>query len=534
MLDLLVLGSGIAGLSAALLAAGEHGLRVGVVTKGSLPQGATRWAQGGVAAVLGDTDDSTDAHLADTVTVGVGLCDADAVRVLVDEGPDRVSELIELGARFDRDADGRLALGREGGHSASRVVHAGGAATGAEIERVLVDAVRRTAVVIHEHAFAVDLVVDGGQCVGVEVLLADGTTTVVTAANVLMATGGAGQLFAVTTNPVEATGDGVAMALRAGVVCADVEFVQFHPTALHADRSPRPLLTEALRGDGAVLRDRHGQRFVDELLPRDEVSRAMLATMLDQGVDHLWLDATGVEAVASAYPSITSVLAGAGLDPATDWLPVAPAAHYLCGGVVTDLHGATSLPGLWAAGEVACSGVHGANRLASNSLLEGLVFGWRAARSVVSGRRGPTPTGVMAGVLGHPHDRPAAVVMDYDPAGVPGRAGCDHGALGELQRAMTTGAGVLRSDRSLTSVTATLAGLAASAGDGSPAALEVANLVTVASAVVAAARARTESRGVHTRADYPDTDPTQAHRLVCRPSTVQAPAFDAVGPAGAG
>ncbi len=294
-LDLLVVGSGIAGLSAALGAARHHGLAVGLLTKGSLADAATRWAQGGVAAVLGGAGDSTDLHFADTLSVGAGLCDPDAVRVMVDEGPDLVAGLVSLGARFDRDADGQLSLGREGGHSASRVVHAGGAATGAEIERVLVDAVRATAARVVEHAFAIDLLVGGDGCGGVLVRHGDGTLGEVRAANVLVATGGAGQVYSVTTNPAEATGDGVAMALRAQVACADLEFVQFHPTALHVDRSPRPLVTEALRGEGALLRDLDGERFVDELSARDVVSRAMTRRMLDTGATNLWLDVTGVD-----------------------------------------------------------------------------------------------------------------------------------------------------------------------------------------------------------------------------------------------
>ena len=272
-LDLLVLGSGVAGLSAAVRAADVHGLSVGVLTKGELHQATTRWAQGGVAAVLAEDPDSTDLHLADTLAAGAGLCDPEAVRVLVDEGPSRVHELIALGAAFDLDEHGNLLLAREGGHSLPRIVHAGGAATGAEIERALVEAVHRTASTVLECTFALDLVVDGGRCRGVIATDTDGTMTEVRATHVLVATGGAGQLFAVTTNPVEATGDGIAMALRKDVPVADIEFVQFHPTALHHPKMPRPLLSEALRGHGAILRDSHGERFVDELLPRDRVAR---------------------------------------------------------------------------------------------------------------------------------------------------------------------------------------------------------------------------------------------------------------------
>src|SRR4051812_48921445 len=374
-------------------------MRVGVLTKAELVQSATRWAQGGVAAALSEDEDSTDLHLADTLKAGAGLCDVDAVRVLVDEGPSRVNELISLGAVFDRDHQGALQLAREGGHSTARVVHAGGAATGAEIERALVAAVRATAAAVYEDWFALDLIVANGCCTGVTAIDPNGQRHTVSATNVLLATGGAGQLFAVTTNPAESTGDGLAMALRAGVPVADVEFMQFHPTALHHPAMPRPLLSEALRGHGAVLRDRHGDRFVDELLPRDQVSRAMTNRMLEQGVDHLWLDATGLDQFEQRFPTIAAALREVGLDPATDWLPIAPAAHYLSGGVVTDLDGATSLPGLWAAGEAACVGVHGANRLASNSLLECLVFASRVVESIDRGKDVAEATGAMSAVL---------------------------------------------------------------------------------------------------------------------------------------
>jgi L-aspartate oxidase len=527
-LDLLVVGSGVAGLSAAVRAAETHGLRVGVLTKGELSQATTRWAQGGVAAVLAEDPDSTDLHLADTLAAGAGLCDVDAVRVLVDEGPGRVGDLIALGAIFDVDAQGRLELAREGGHSLPRVVHAGGAATGAEIERALVAAVVRSAAALHEHAFALDLLVGGGRCRGVRAVGPEGDVVEIAARQVLLATGGAGQVFAVTTNPLEATGDGVAMALRAGVAVADVEFVQFHPTALHHPRMPRPLLSEALRGHGALLRDTTGERFVDELLPRDEVSRAMTARMLDLGVDHCWLDATGLDAFAERFPTIAAALDEAGLDPAADWLPIAPAAHYLCGGVVTDIDGATTLPGLWAAGEVACSGVHGANRLASNSLLEGMVFGARVVEAVERGVDAAGATGAMRAVIASTGHDDAAVIGGSTvegwqaPAALP-TAGTDGdlAALGaardRLQRAATAGAGVLRCADSLAATSAVVADVGALAGASSGvAAWELANLAACASAVLAGATARLESRGAHTRTDHPGTEPAFRRRLVLR------------------
>lgn len=509
-LDLLVLGSGVAGLSAAMRAA-RTGMRVGVLTKAGLDMATTRWAQGGVAAVLGGSDpDSTDLHLADTLQAGDGLCDVDAVRVLVDEGPDRVYELISLGAVFDVDAHGELAKAREGGHSVARIVHAGGAATGMEIERALVVAVRETAASVLERTFARELLVEAGRCQGVRAIGADGAEIEVRSRHVLLATGGAGQLYAVTTNPVEATGDGTAMALRSGVAVADIEFVQFHPTALHHPLMPRPLLSEALRGHGALLRDTNGERFVDELLPRDKVSRAITERMHALGAEHVYLDATVLERFGSRFPTIAGALAEVGLDPAKEWLPVAPAAHYCCGGVVADLDGATSLPGLWAAGEVACNGVMGANRLASNSLLDGMVFAPRAVDAIDDGREGPRPTGAMRavldgddvvpGVIGGRHLRLAIDAPSGDPLG-----------RDELQLTMTEHAGVLRTAESLS--TAAAMAHRPPAGSG-VAADEIANLSIIARAVCAAALAREETRGAHARVEFPDADPALAVRFV--------------------
>ncbi|HTZ08340.1 MAG TPA: L-aspartate oxidase [Acidimicrobiales bacterium] len=517
-LDVLVLGSGVAGLSAVVRLAGREGLRVGVLTKAELAQSATRWAQGGIAAAVGGDEDSADLHLADTLAAGAGLCDVDAVRVLVGEGPGRVHELIALGAVFDREAGGDLALAREGGHSTARVLHAGGAATGAEVERALVSAVRRSAAAVLEQWFALDLVVEGGRCVGVDALDPGGTRARVRATQVVLATGGAGQLYAVTTNPTEATGDGVAMALRAGVAVADIEFFQFHPTALHHPAMPRPLLSEALRGHGALLRDARGERFVDELAPRDVVSRAMADRMAEQGVGHLWLDATGLEAFAARFPTVAASLAGAGLDPAVDWLPIAPAAHYLSGGVVTDLDGASALPGLWAAGEAACTGVHGANRLASNSLLEGMVYGARLAEAIAAGRDGPRPSGVMGALLeGGPAPIPCVAVSEAVPPAPGAPAEGDAAKLRDrLQRAMTEGAGVLRSSASLAGAASEVAAVAAAAPGLAPGheRAELDNLVTVAGALLRSAETRTETRGAHARRDHPATRPEWRCRLV--------------------
>lgn len=512
-LDLLILGSGVAGLSAAVRAAETHGMRVGVLTKGELHQSTTRWAQGGVAAVLRGDPDSSDAHLADTLRAGAGLCDRDAVRVLVDEGPGRVNELIALGAMFDQSPEGEYLLSREGGHSFARVLHAGGAATGIEVERALVEAVHETATAVHEQWFALDLLVEDGSCRGVRALTDAGVVAEVRADHVLVATGGAGQVFAVTTNPTEATGDGIAMALRAGAAVADVEFVQFHPTALHHPESPRPLLSEALRGHGAVIRDGDGERFVDELLPRDEVSRAITARMHDRGTDHVYLDVTTIESFEARFPTIDAKMRELGFDPASEWLPIAPAAHYLCGGILTDLDGAATLPGLWGAGETCCTGVHGANRLASNSLLDGMVFGFRVVEAIERGKHRPEPTGAMRAVLTG-GDRAEAI---------PGRAlegwrtvqahvGEDVAPVpelrGALQRAMTRGAGVLRDAGSLATVRPVVdrALAVVAASDDRREVRELANVAEVARALLVGAGARTESRGAHTRRDHPARD----------------------------
>ena len=426
-----------------------------MLTKGELDQATTRWAQGGVAAVLGGDPDSTDLHLADTLGAGAGLCDVDAVRVLVDEGPGRVTELIAMGAHFDRDREGRLLLAREGGHSMARVVHAGGAATGAEIERALVDEVRATAAAMLGAVVRLELIVEGGRCCGVRAIDADGAVQEIEARHVLLATGGSGQVFAATTNPLEATGDGLAMALRAGVACADVEFVQFHPTALFSPRMPRPLLSEALRGHGALIRDGRGERFVDELQPRDVVARAITASCSRTTPTTCSSTPPCSRTSPSASRPSTATSRPPGSTRPRDLLPIAPAAHYQCGGVVTDLRGATSLPGLWAAGEVTCTGVHGANRLASNSLLEGMVFGPTVIEAIERGVDGPEPTrrhacgaarasGRLGRISGRPRDRAAR------SPGPRGSADAGLEAMRDIiQREMTRGAGVLRSAASL-------------------------------------------------------------------------------------
>ncbi len=522
--DVVVVGSGVAGLTAALHLR-EAGLHVTVVTKVNIDDGSTRWAQGGIAAVL-DPYDTPAEHAADTLVAGVGLCDKAAVDVLVTEGPARVRELMRWGAEFDRHPDGALMLTREGGHHANRIVHAGGDATGAEVQRALHAAVLRDPWIrLVEHALVLDLLRDAtGRACGVTLhVLGEGSEDgvgAILARAVVLATGGMGQIYATTTNPVVSTGDGVALALRAGATVTDIEFVQFHPTALMVPSSPggersaqQPLVSEAMRGEGAHLVDADGKRFMvgqhelAELAPRDVVAKGIHRVQLSTGADHVFLDARHIPDLARRFPTITASCRAAGIDPETELIPVAPAAHYASGGVRTNLDGRTSIDGLYACGEVACTGVHGANRLASNSLLEGLVFARRIAADIA--RHLPAQSDPAAAANRPTMDSEASVGSDATEGWA-----IDNAIRPALQRAMTRGAGVLRSEESLTATTRDLASLGTRRAPANTASWEAANLLTVASALLAAASRRAETRGCHWREDFPAADPAWLGHLL--------------------
>jgi len=522
--DVVVVGSGVAGLTAALRCEAA-GLTTVVVTKARLDDGSTRWAQGGIAAALGEGD-TPEQHLEDTLVAGAGLCDEEAVRILVTEGPDAVRRLISTGAHFDTDDEGGIQLTREGGHHRRRIAHAGGDATGAEISRALVDAVRARGLRTVENALVLDLLTDAeGRTAGVTLhVMGEGQHDGVGAVHapaVVLATGGMGQVFSATTNPSVSTGDGVALALRAGAEVSDLEFVQFHPTVLFlgADaEGQQPLVSEAVRGEGAHLVDGDGVRFMvgqhelAELAPRDIVAKGIMRRMQEQDAEHMFLDARhfGAEMWEHRFPTILAACRANGIDPVTERVPVAPAAHYASGGVRTDARGRTTVPGLYACGEVACTGVHGANRLASNSLLEGLVYAERIAADIAGARaQGGLPAREPA-QLAHP-ETPSHPLLAPE-------------SRFAIQRIMTDGAGVLRSARSLQRAADQLQRLHGEARDalrenGKTAepgvdTWEATNLLCVARVLVAAALRREETRGCHWREDRAERDDAHWRRHI--------------------
>ena len=512
--DAIVVGTGVAGLSTALgLAA--MGRKVLLVTKTNLGGGSSEWAQGGIAVALG-ADDTPALHARDTVAAGAGLCDPAVVELLTEEGPAAIRRLIDLGAGFDHGADGDLVLGREAAHGRRRILHAHGDATGAEVLRALTAAVRRhRSVTVLEQTFAWDLRLAEGRVTGLSALRRDDqgseTWLLLQAPQVAIATGGCGQLFASTTNPPEVTGDGIAMAARAGAVLADMEFVQFHPTALAVGRSagePRdrlPLVTEALRGDGAVLVDEDGRRFMPaehelaELAPRDVVARGIWRQLTAGHAVYLDARESTGSAFPDRFPTVFHACRAAGIDPRSEPIPVTPAAHYFMGGIAVDSWGRSSLRGLWACGEASSSGVHGANRLASNSLLEALVFGARTAEDM------SRPAG---------RSRPNWSVPRGLPAPGPAPA-----AASELRRELRTlmweRAGLVREAAGLREVLASAAPWERTADAMAPSREvgELRNLLCVGQLVATSAMVRRESRGAHFRSDYPWTDPAQARRI---------------------
>jgi L-aspartate oxidase len=508
--DVLIIGGGVAGLRAALGVPEPH--RVLVVTKDEVRESNSAYAQGGIAGVLDPEDHFAD-HIADTLAAGKGLCDPEVVAAVVHEAPRRIAELIAWGTHFD-EVNGQVALTREGGHSHARIVHALGDATGREVMRAVIQKARsQRNIRIWQNSFTIDLLTHDGRCRGVIVWDRRRGPSLVWARAVLLATGGAGQLYRESTNPPIATGDGHALAYRAGAELRDMEFMQFHPTVLYIAGSARHLLTEALRGEGAYLRDRQGHRFMPdyhplaELAPRDDVSRAITAQMAKTQHPNVYLDLSHLNAsyIRERFPGIDRLCREFDLDITQDPIPVRPGAHYMIGGVTIDHDGRTTIPGLWAAGEVTSSGLHGANRLASNSLLEGLVHGARAAEDIVRhlADDGPRPLEVP----------PIAAVPAHD-----GHETLDLADIRDSLRAlMWRSVGISRNALGLSE--------AADQVDfwcryvlghvfPDPAGWTMQNMLIVARLMIAAASAREESRGVHSRLDFPNPDPAWAHHIV--------------------
>jgi len=506
--DFLIVGSGVAGLSCALELA-SHG-SVAVLTKEGIAQGSTQWAQGGIAAALAPEPlDSPLMHEEDTMRAGAGLCDRDAVKILVEEGPRRVRELMARGAQFDTESSGQLKLTKEAAHRANRIIHAQGDSTGREVQRSLSKAALESAgITVLENTLSVDLLLDKstfGRCVGVLALDADGQLCRFFASATILATGGVGALYKVTTNPPVLTGDGMAMAWRAGAALMDMEFVQFHPTSFASGpNNPKFLISEAVRGEGAILLDKNGNRFMPkyhpdaELAPRDVVSRAIAQEILESGEEYVTLDLTAntAQQIAARFPNIYSTCVAYGIDPAKEPIPVSPAEHYMMGGIRTDLDGSTNVVGLLACGECACTGVHGANRLASNSMLEGLVFGTRTVEAAIA-LKGQAEAEAIKSTF----EQNAAQRTASDEILVAS-------ARAKLQEAMWKHVGLVRNGAGLKQTLEMLNQLYQQFGH--PAArrneIELANMINTAWLITRAAFGRQESRGAHYRTDYPERD----------------------------
>jgi L-aspartate oxidase len=505
--DVLVIGGGIAGLRAAMEI--DPHLSLLVVTKDEMGESTSNYAQGGIASVI-DPEDRFESHVADTLAAGANLCDPDVVDMVVREGPQHIRQLIQWGTHFDTE-HGELALGREGGHSHHRIVHALGDATGQEVMRAMIERVRtRLDAQVWPNTFTIDLLTHDGACRGALVWHTDHGKTFVWAKQTILCTGGAGQLYRETTNPVVTTGDGLALAYRAGAELRDMEFMQFHPTVLYIAGSSRSLITEAVRGEGGRLIDSNGRRFMPdydergELAPRDVVSRAIVAQMEKTQQPNVFLDLSHLdrELVQKRFPGMAHMCAEFGIDITRDPVPVRPGAHYMIGGVRVDRDGQTSIRGLWAAGEVASTGLHGANRLASNSLLEGLVYGAHAGAAA------------SAAALAEP-DSYRAVPLENPPAKPPKERLDLADIRNSLKSLMWRAASVRRGGPQLADALKTIGRwcrYALARQLPNPAGWELQNMLTVASLVVSSALERTESRGVHMRTDFPDTDDEHWHR----------------------
>jgi L-aspartate oxidase len=532
--DVVIVGGGIAGLSTALRL--PEGMRVALFTKGQLGESNTRYAQGGIAVAVGE-DDSPQLHFQDTLAAGAGLCDAEAVRVLVEEGPAAVHWLMQMGVQFDHVPPGEqathatvegLLLGREAAHSRWRVLHAGGDATGAAIEQALVKAVReRTSITLYEESFVQRLLVEQDVCCGVEALLPDGHVWQVRAPATVLASGGAGNLWLRTSNPLGATADGLALAWEAGAALSDLEFMQFHPTVLVTDDGSH-LISEAVRGEGAYLRNHAGERFMPhyspqaELAPRDVVARSILSEMLRERVGYEYLDLRHLpaEKMHARFPTISAICRRHGLDLTSDLLPVAPAAHYCMGGVMVDTWGRTTRAGLYAVGEVSCTGVHGANRLASNSLLEGLVYGLRVADSLSGTRSMPSFTQHARSIVAIPYQ----ISFKHDRSSCSADEQIIQQIRHTLREVMWRDVSLIREEQGLRSALATVHALYEQLSgskheqavhswsyERAVRAQETINMLHTAELVIIAALQRRESCGSHWRSDYQESDERLAH-----------------------